>query len=176
MTRQDTQHIVKVVRVLEYVQCTPISEAIEKLHYWDFVKSLADNYEKYSSLTDRQRKALCDLILKHTECTVNYTDKIVHEVMYNKEGSTNSRARQSVEHDYGKLEVIQLYDLPFDSDSIVAIEVHPYNSHSMVIELDGVSYKIPKPKEWDDINSVTTKICRYKRTNYKGYLKELNDD
>jgi len=172
MTKQDTMGIVKVIRLLEYVQCSPISAAVEKIHYWDFVRSLADSYERHNSLTDKQYEALCNLINKHTECAVRHVGTITHEAGYSREGRTGGGTKERVDHDYGKLEAIQLYDLPFDSGSIVELEVHPYNSHSMVIELDGVPYKIPKPKEWDDLVDVTVKSCRYKRTEHKGYLKE----
>lgn len=173
MNRQDTEHSVKILKLLEYIQCRPISEAFGKIHFWDFIIDLANGYEKYGSLTDKQYEALQRLIAKHTGCTTVDKEVIVHKVQYESTGSIASNHRNKVEHDYGQLQIIQLFDLPFNNGEFVTMTVQPYNEYSMVIEHNGVMYKIPKPVGLDEILEVTTIVAKYRRTECKGYLDDI---
>jgi len=173
MTKEETTDCVKVLRLLDYVGCNDIPTAFEKVHYWSFVTSLSNSYEKYRKLTDKQKDALQNLLRKHVGSTFVDTTAILHMTQYSRKGKTARGTYGRVEHDFDELNTIQLFDLPFDSDSIVTLEIHPYNSHNVVVMLDKLWYKIPKPAQWLDINDVISKTCKYKRTEYKGYLEEI---
>ena len=142
----------------------------DKINYWDFVNSLAVGLEKYGSLTVKQKASLENLILKHTG-TVCKPNLIVHTKQYKRKGKANKPGNR-VAHDFGKLNTIQLFDLPFTSMSENTAEFHPYNVHSLVVFIAGVGYKIPKPVLWEPFVVPTTITFVYRRTEMKGYMEK----
>ena len=164
---KDLDREIKVLVLLDYLGCEKVAPVFAKMHYWDFVVSLADALEKYGRLTDKQVAAVCSSIDKHTGIHCKILDKLSHETMYNRGGGVSCNSRTTVDHDYGKLEVIQLYDLPFNSGDVVELELLPYNEHSVVIYYNNNPYKIPKPSCVDKAGSY---VFNYKRTNVKGFL------
>jgi hypothetical protein len=175
MNRQDTIQCARVLRLLELVGCEKISVAFEKMHYWDFVVDIANYYAQNENISDKQYEAIVGLVHKHTDarCKPKGWELIVHEKQYDREGETTGGSRTTVEHNYGELHSIQLFDLPYENGELVGMIVHPYNSTHMVTHLNGVAYKIPKPDKWGELVDKTSIKCRYKRTACKGFLEKV---
>jgi hypothetical protein len=171
MNKLVTEESTNIIKLLEYVNCEPISEAFSKISYWSFIQNLSESYDKYKRLTPKQSQALVDIITKNTDCTAFVSPTITHINQYKSNSLGYTGAKKQVDHDFGKLEPIQLYDLPFNNGDIVDVELYKYNTHNLVLNIDNNWYKIPRPeniKEFTDSSKIFK--CKYKRTKYKGYL------
>jgi hypothetical protein len=178
MTKQETEQCIKVLKMLEYIGCEPISEAFGKIHYWDFVVSLSEGYESYNSLSDKQYEALVKLISKHTTatCKPKGWNSLDHTSKYSRTCTQTTQVpKQRVEHDYEQLKSIQLYDLPYKDGEEIDLVVYPYNETHMVVKISGNNYKVPKPAKWENLTGETAVTCTYRRTEYKGYLEKKED-
>jgi hypothetical protein len=167
--------MLRTLRMLDELDVKPLYPIYEKIYFWSYTVSLSEYFEQRGSITVNQKKALFRMIEKHTGYTMS-DEVIVHDALFTREGGeVDTKNYNRVEHDYGKLEVIQLYDLPFENNEVVDITVFPYNSYHMVFKYSGIAYKIPKPNTWDDIDTVTTIKCLYRRTKKKGFLIKVEE-
>lgn len=167
-------HMQDVCDLLEYVglQEEDLETVYYKIHFWSFVISLADQLQTSGSLSTKQKTALVDLIKKHTGAICITTD-ISHEAKYSRAGTRTATNREEVKHEFFGLKDIQLYDLPFEHDSVQELEFHPYNRHSTVVRLRGKYYKIPLPTKWSKLTKSEIIKFRYRRTACKGYMEKL---
>lgn len=156
--------------MLEYIGCEPVEVAYSMLYYWTFVQDLANGYEKYRGLTDKQYAALCKIVTTKTNCTVKPKDW----QKARRTGRDNMEAghRVNVVHKYATLICIPLYALPFKSGEKVEVHLEPYSEDKMVCIIKGAPYLIHKPAKWEKIKEKTVKVCTYTRTTHKGFLIE----
>ena len=143
-----------------------------KMYYWDFVESLSGGLVEYGTLTPKQKEALVRLVAKHTNTACSDEHVIQHTTKYESKGGGSGSSKRTL-HDFGKLEVIQLYDLPFTSGSTYTIKFYPYNANSIVTSIRGVYYKIPKPVLWAKFNEPIRVEFTYKRTEMKGFMTKV---
>ena len=155
----------------------PVAEAYDKFHYWQYFQSLSEGFDKYNSITEGQYNAIVKHISKHLGIELEPYDSLVatHESKYKRKKKKSSSEKQvvRVNHNYGVLTDLSLWDLPYESGSIVEVEVHPYNSTTLVTRVRGKFYRIPCPMGWS-IKEAQVVRCRYKRTEYKGFLTRLD--
>lgn len=157
--------------LLEYIGLDEkdLEHVYYKIYYWSFVISLSEQYEESGSLSKKQQDSLVALILKHTGAVCD-TSTLTHGTQYKRKGKNKGSTCARVEHSFGHLHDIQLYDLPFESGSTQTLIFHPYNSHSTVVKLKGKHYRIPLPKKWKKFEEPTEITFKYKRTSCKGYM------
>lgn len=161
----------RVCALLEYIGLdeSDLNDVYYKIHYWTFIISLGEQFEESGSLSEKQQQSLVGLILKHTGAVCD-TSKITHYSRYERKGESNKVAGKHVDHEFHDLGTIQLFDLPYTSGSTQTAEFHPYNSHSIVLEIKGRFYKIPLPSKWEKFKKPTTVKFTYRRTACKGYM------
>lgn len=145
------------------------------IYFWTFVISLAEQFKERGSLSPKQKASLVALIFKHTGAVCD-TSAITHGTQYERKGGGNKSVGKRVDHDFGHLRDIQLFDLPYDSGSTQTVDFHPYNSHTTVISIKGKFYRIPLPSKWPKFKVTTSITFEYKRTACKGYMKEVPPD
>lgn len=154
----------------------PVAEAYDKFHYWQYFQSLAEGFDKYNSITEGQYNSIVKHISKHLGIELKPYNMLVatHESKYKRKHKTNLKKQVTrVKHNYGILTDLSLWDLPYESESIVEIEVYPYSSTTLVTKVKGKLYRIPCPMGWS-IKEAQVVRCRYKRTEYKGFLTRLD--
>ena len=158
-------------KLMMYLGVDDVDEAIKVITI-PFMRSIAEGFNKYKKLSDKQKEVCKKIIEERTaaRCDLN---KIQHDAKYKSNGNGYAGSREEVLHSYGELETIQLYDLPFKDGEVYTLTVFPYNKHSMVILLNGNSYKVPHPAKWEQISEETEVKCTYKRTVMKGYLHKV---
>jgi len=161
----------KICDLLEYIGLSEndLEEVYYKIHFWSFVVSLADQLEESGSLSKKQKIALVNLIKKHTGADCNI-EVIGHSSRYHRKGGGSVSTSNRVKHTYGSLEDIQLYDLPYESGTTQTLTFFPYNSHSVVIKINHIAYRIPLPKIWSKLSEPTDITFSYRRTACKGYM------
>jgi hypothetical protein len=160
-----------MMKLFRYLGVDNIKEAI-KVANTPFLMSISVSFDKYKKLTDKQKEVCKKIIEERTgaKCDLFH---IYHDTKYKSSGKGYTGSREEVLHSYGELETIQLYDLPFKDGEEYTLTVFPYNKHSMVILLNGSSYKVPHPAKWEQIAEETEVKCIYKRTAMKGYLHKF---
>jgi hypothetical protein len=167
------ESMLRTLRMLDELNVKPLYPIYEKIYFWSYTVSLSEYFEQRGSITAKQKEALFRMIEKHTGYTMP-DEVIVHDTLFTRDSEpVDTKTYNKVEHDYGKLEVIQLYDLPFENNEVIDIKVFPYNSHHMVFKYSGIAYKIPKPNTWDDIKIPTIVKCLYRRTKKRGFLTKI---
>lgn len=167
----------KVAALLRHVGCSDILEALPKIHYLVFIGNLADWYHKYGRLSAKQKLVLIEIIESRTDATCSGT-RLGHESLYTCTGQRNGKSITRIDHPYGELTDLGLYDLPYTSGEEVVITVYPYSKISLVTYIEGLPYRIPKPDQWQVITEETKVACIYKRTACKGFLfkKAVEED
>ena len=163
--------------LLEYIGlCEDDLEVVyNKMYFWSFVISLAEQFKERGSLSPKQKDSLVALVLKHTGAVCD-TSVITHGTQYERKGEGNKSTGKRVDHDFGQLHDIQLFDLPYDSGSTQTADFYPYNSHTTVINIKGKLYRIPLPSKWPKFKATTSITFEYKRTACKGYMKEVSPE
>lgn len=151
-----------------YLGVDNIEEAM-KVSAIPFMMSIAEGFDRYKKLSDKQKEVCKKIIEERTEARCRMYD-LYHEAKYKSRGRGYVGSREEVMHSYGELATIQLHDLPFEDGEEYTLTVFPYNKHNMVILLNGSSYKVPHPAKWERIVEETEVKCVYKRTAMKGYL------
>jgi hypothetical protein len=165
-------HRTLVWGLLKYLVVTDIDKVYNHMHYWNFIVGLAEYLESKGKLTDKQIASVTDSILRHTGVTCLISNRLTHEVKYNKVGG-GSQGGKKVLHNYDSLVTIQLYDLPFDNGEEVTIELLPYNSHNVVFIHNSKPYKIPLPTQLGKVKEAVTITAKYRRTKMKGFLDDI---
>lgn len=158
-----------IVEMLRYIGCEPFEEAYNTLHFWTFVQNLAEGYEKYRGLTDKQYEALCKIVVTRTSCTV----KPKGWQKSRRNGGSDNVKKKVVDHNYTDLITIALYELPFESGTTVILDLEPYNKDRMVCNIGSTTYLIHRPDVWEPITAPITIECKYRRTKYKGFLERV---
>ena len=160
----------EVCNLLEYIGLSEddLETVYYKIYYWDFVKSLAEQLEERGYLSDKQQNALIDIIKKNTGavCKPEY---LTHSTKYKRKGKGKPLGKR-VDHNFGNLTTIQLYDLPFEHESTQTLSFFPYNSHNVVVKIKGRFYKIPLPSTWNKPTECISITFIYRRTAMKGYM------
>lgn len=141
----------------------------EKIPKTDFLYDIASFLSKNNYLTDNLQNQCEFHIHKYTGFNDFYRP-LGEDSRYtsNNEGADNTE--NEITHDFKKLEVIDIYELPFDNGQEAKITIHPYSQNNIVAEIKQHFYKIHKPVKFEiPIESQEIKI-KYKRTKYKGFL------
>lgn len=158
-------------KLMMYLGVDNIEEAM-RVSTIPFMVSIAESFNVYKKLTDKQKEVCKKIVEERTEAKCDLLH-IYHATKYKSNCKGYTGSREGVLHSYGELETIQLYDLPFNDGEEYTLTVFPYNKHSMVILLNGSSYKVPHPAKWEQISEETEVKCIYKRTAMKGYLHKF---
>ncbi len=175
---EDTITPIDIRLMLMYVgiQSEDMERVYSAVYYWDFVKSLTIGFKKYGKkLTDKQVAALRKSLSKKFP-SIEYTEVLSHTSKYGRTGGSSQSIRKMVLHRYGKLDTIQLVDLPFEEGELVTLDLYGYNKHSVVFTHNEHKYKIPKPTNLTAdiaIGSAITIKAKYHRTKCKGYLQDI---
>jgi hypothetical protein len=85
-------------------------------------------------------------------------------------GGGSYSPREKVVHGYTYLVCVPLYALPFTSGEEVELHLEPYSVDKMVCIIKDTPYLIHRPTKWEPITKTTVKVCKYVRTEYKGFL------
>ena len=172
--KDKSNQMITLLKMLDYIGCEDNTKVVEKIHYWDFPISLCESFASFKALTPKQEDSLVKLILKHTgvKCT---KEVLSHTRQYESSNIGSEKSKTKVEHNFHDLKVIQLFDLPFESESVNEMVVYPYNEHNIVFEYKSLFYKIPNPEKFPKIHKKTSIRVKYKRTKVKGFLTLLTN-
>ena len=157
-------------QVFTYLKCEDVETALAALATNKYIRGITSYYLVNGKLTLSQRNMTAKIIKERTgiNCTI-------YEPAYNVTSTAKTViTRKAVHTNYHNLIPIPARDLPFDKGAYKEVILHPYNSHSVVLEYKGNYYKIPKPIELRTITEATQVSFMYHQTPMKGYLKNLN--
>ena len=161
-----------VCDLLEYIGLSEndLEHVYYKIHFWSFVESLADQLEESGSLSNKQQSSIVALILKHTGAVCD-TSVLTHGTQYKRKGKKSKTSHNRVQHQFGTLLDIQLFDLPYESGSTQVLTFYPYSKSTTVTRIRSRYYRLPLPSKWGELKEPTEIHFLYKRTACKGYME-----